>query len=163
MEKYYTVTPGSQVHNEYLEYIAMSDKVNEAFKAFAEEQGIETKEYLPSTENLYICNPTENDKEKFGKYFKKSEPGFFKKYSVPAKTWIAICRSLNLKSPRKPCLPFYFHAYGKTRCRLFMLNDVLYSNFESEYDFKNPEGFEEIKASEFFKVIEDYKESMDNK
>lgn len=163
MEKYYTVTPGSQIHNEYLEYIAMSDKVNTAFKEFAQEQGIETTEYFPITENLCICNPTKNDKEKFGSCFKKDQPGFFKKYSVPAKTWTAICKSLNLKSPRKPCLPFYFNAYGRTSCRLFMINDVLYASFQSEYNFKNPDGFEEMKASEFFKIIEDYQESVDNK
>ncbi|MGL6221001.1 MAG: hypothetical protein ACRC36_23390 [Lacrimispora sphenoides] len=39
MEKFYIVTPSCPIHKEYLDYKAMSEKVNIAFVEFAKEQG----------------------------------------------------------------------------------------------------------------------------
>lgn len=84
MEKYYIVTPSSPIHKEYMDYKAMSKKVNTVFAEFAKEQGIETHEYYQLVQDLYIC-PTDGDVDKFGKYFKKDTPGLFKKNSPLAK------------------------------------------------------------------------------
>lgn len=161
MEKYYIVTPDSPIHKEYMDYKAMSEKVNTAFVEFAKEQGIETHEYYQSAQSLHIC-PTDGDSDKFGKYFKKDTPGLFKKNSLPAKTWVKKCQELGLKSPHKPHLAFYLNVFGRARSRLFMINDILYASYETECDFKDPAGagLNEIKASEFFKVVEEYEESL---
>lgn len=159
MEKYYIVTPESSVHKDYMVYKSMSEKVNAAFVEFAKEQGIETHEYYQSAQSLHIC-PTDNDTDKFGKFFKKDAPSLFKKNSLPAKAWVSKCQDLGLKSPHKPHLAFYLNMYGRAHSRLFMINDVLYASYETECDFENPVGFNEIKASEFFKVIEEHEESL---
>lgn len=158
MEKYYIVTPDSPIYEGYKDYKAMTKRVNAAFIEFAKEQGIETNEYYQSVHHLHIC-PTDGDIDKFGKYFKKDTPGLFKKNSLPAKAWINKCQALGLKSPRKPNLVFVFNVFGQIRCRLFMINDVLYASYETECAFDNPAGFKEIKGSEFFKAIEEYEES----
>ena len=41
-----------------------------------------------------------------------------------------------------------------------MIDDVLYASLRADCDFENLDGFEEIKASDFFKIIEDYEESL---
>ena len=159
MEKFYIVTPSCQIHKEYLDYKAMSEKVNDAFVEFAKEQGFETHEYYQSVKYLHIC-PTDGDTNKFGKYFKKDAPGLFKKNSQLAKAWVNKCQALGLKSPYKPNLGFEFRVFGRTSSRLFMINDVLYASLSADCDFKNLAGLNEIKASEFFKVIEEYEESL---
>ncbi len=159
MEKYYIVTTDSPIYKEYIDYKAMSEKVNTAFVEFAKEQGFETHEYYQSAERLYIC-PTDGDIDKFGKYFKKDTPGLFKKNSLPAKAWVNKCKALGLKSPHKPILSFEFRVFGLTSSRLFMINNVLYASFKAYCDFDNLAGFKELKASEFFKVIEEYSVSM---
>lgn len=161
MEKYYIVTPSSPIHKEYMDYKAMSKKVNTAFAEFAKEQGFETHEYYQSAQRLYIC-PTEGDVNKFGKYFKKDTPGLFKKNSPLTKAWVDKCKVLGLKSPNKPNLAFEFRVFGRTSSRLFMINNVLYASFRADCDFENLDGFKEIKASEFFKIIEEYEESLKN-
>lgn len=159
MEKYYIVTPSSSIHKRYLDYKDLSKEVNAAFVEFAKEQGFETHEYYQLVNDLYIC-PTEGDVNKFGKYFKKGAPGLFKRTSPPAKDWINKCRVLGLKSPNKPNLGFEFEVFGRTSSRLFMINDVLYASLRADCDFKSLDGLAEIKASEFFKIIEDYEESL---
>lgn len=159
MEKYYIVMPGSPIYKEYMDYKVMSEKVNTAFVEFAKEQGFETHEYYQSAQRLYIC-PTEGDVDKIGKYFKKDTPGLFKKNSPPAKAWVNKCQVFGLKSPSKPNLAFEFRIFGRTSSRLFMVGDALYASFRADCNFENPDGFEEIKASDFFKVIEDYEESL---
>lgn len=159
MEKYYIVTPDSSVHKEYISYKERSEKVNSAFVEFAEEQGFETHEYYQSVQYLHIC-PTDRDTEKFGKYFKKDSQGLFKKNAPPAKAWVSKCQSLELESPSKPHLGFEFRIYGRSRSRLFMLNGAMYASFGADCDFKDPVGFKEIKASEFFKVIEEHEEAQ---
>lgn len=159
MEKYYIVTPSSPIHKEYTDYKVMSKKVNTAFVEFAKEQGFETHEYYQSAQRLYIC-PTDSDSDKFGKYFKKDVPGLFKKNSPPAKAWVDKCQVLGLKSPNKPNLAFEFRVFGRTSSRIFMIDDVLYASLRADCDFENLDGLEEIKASDFFKIIEDYEESL---
>ena len=134
MEKYYIVTPGSQIHKEYMDYKDLSKKVNTAFVEFAKEQGFETHEYYQSAQRLYIC-PTEGDVNKFGKYFKKDTPGLFKKNSPLAKAWVDKCQVLGLKSPNKPNLAFEFRVFGRTSSRIFMIDDVLYASLRADCDF----------------------------
>lgn len=154
MEKYYIVTKDSPVHQAYLQCLEMSDRVNEAFKAFAQEEGVESSEYYQRTDELYII-PMERDMERFGTQFRKDWPGRFKKTSVQSKRWIARCRELGLQTPRRPNLNFVFRAYGSASQRLFMAGDVMYASYESSSPFQEPEGFTEIKASEFYKALED--------
>ena len=159
MEKYYIVAPDSAVYESYLGYREASEKINSAFKDFAKGHGFETREYYQSAESLHIC-PTESDTCEFGKYFKKDSPGLFKKSAPLAKSWAEKCRTLELKTPRRPILGFIFGGYGRSSSRLFMINDVLYASFGAENDFDNPVGFKEIKASEFFKIVEEYEEAL---
>lgn len=158
MEKYFRIPKENRFYGMYMEYKDMATRINDAIVEFFRENGITTNEYYPFTECLYIC-PTKEDEEKFGKYFKKDDYGRFKKTSPISKAWVAKCKELGLKYVSRPHLAFELGMYGKARQRLFMTDDELYGSLETEYDFETPEGLEEIKASEFFKIIEEQKEA----
>ena len=159
MEKYFRIPKEHRIYGMYVEFKEMSKRINEAFVEFSKEQGITTNEYYQTTDRLYIC-PTDEDTEKFGKYFKKDSPGEFKKNSAPSKAWVGKCRELGLKMMYKPHLAWEFDVFGPTKQRIFMIEDILYASLMADCDFPVPKGLEEIKASEFFKVIEDYEESL---
>ncbi|WFR64172.1 hypothetical protein P9222_08345 [Paenibacillus amylolyticus] len=57
---------------------------------------------------------------------------------------------------RKPYVPFYFRGFGggRIRSRLFEIDGTVYCSLDP-FEGDPPEGFVEMKASEFFKVIED--------
>lgn len=158
MEKYFIVTPESPIYKKYMDYKEMSERVNDAFVDFAKEHGFETNEYYQSAQYLHIC-PTKEDTKKFGKYFKKDDPGLFKKNTPLAKEWVKKCESLKLTSPFKPQLGWEIGVYGKARSRLFTIKDIVYGSLTSDMDFKTPTGLTEIKASEFFIIVEEYEES----
>jgi hypothetical protein len=50
-----------------------------------------------------------------------------------------------------------------SRSRLFAIDNVVYASYESERDFNNPEGFQEIAGREFYRIIEDYNNKIKSK
>ena len=73
MEKYFEVKKDSVFYKKYFDFRDMSNKVNELFKKFAEDNGIETKEYYLNTDRLAIV-PTPGDMVKFiGMFMANSE------------------------------------------------------------------------------------------
>lgn len=160
MEKYYIVTDESPLYKEYFDYKAQQKKFNEKWKRFTEQVGITAKEYCQSAKRLLIV-PSEEDFQKFAGQLKVDDLGRglreFKKNSSTYKAWKKFCEDENLMTPHAPWLFDYFNVYGEVRHRLFDIDGILYCYFESkEFNFNDPEGFIEIKASEFYKAIEDY-------
>lgn len=156
MEKFYIVTPESELYNEYNQYRKNMSDLNEIAKPLMIKYGIETTLYVPTEEYFYI-QPTNNDKEKFSKHLKNPNDNnlyAFKKSSVIGKEWIQNLKLSGLKILTRPLVQFYFDV-TRGRYRLFHIENTIYVSYQSEYDFANPKGFEEIKASEFFKIIEE--------
>ena len=156
MEKFYIVTDKSSLNKDYWKYKNNIKEVNKYVKEFLAKEGINAKYYGVETERLYII-PTERDIARLaGKLTKPLDNGLrsFKTNSVIGKRWIKFVRDNNIKILYKPTVGFYFNAFGKSASRLFDIEDILYCSYESEFDFENPCGFMEIKASEFFKAIE---------
>nr|DAT54043.1 MAG TPA: hypothetical protein [Caudoviricetes sp.] len=163
MEKFYEVTDESKIKEEYLLYKENSEKIREVYKKFKKRHGIEASSYYPTTSNLYII-PTENDIKNFGNQLTKKDEGEglrrFRANSRINKAWVRILEKLSLEVLHKPLLGFYFNIVGRHRTRIFSVDDKVYCSLQSEHEFKTPKGLEEIKASEFFKIIEDYNESL---
>ena len=154
MEKYYIVPEGTSLHTEYFKYKENLAFVNAVVKEFILSHGIETTEYWCSTSQFAII-PTEKDVKSFGHLLRKEkdENGLrlFRKDSFINKEWA----SKSIKVFRRPQVMFSFSGYGNGSSRLFDADGVLYCSHQSKYDFKCLEEFKEIKASEFFKVLED--------
>lgn len=164
MEKFFIVTKESSLNKEYLEYQNNVKEVNEYVKKFMEAEGIESKEYSLSENKFYIV-PTSNDLEKFNKVLSKPlDNGLraFKGNSKISKAWERYLESNKFKILHKPYVGVYFRGFGTCKYRLFNIGDVLYCSFECDYDFSSPTGFIEIKASEFYRAIEEHNEKIEN-
>ena len=103
MEKYFEVKQNSDFYKKYFDFRDISNKVNELFKQFAMDNGIETKEYYQNTERLVIV-PTQGDRIKFEGMFVANSDTDFKKTAPICKSWVSLCKENGLKSPRKPSL-----------------------------------------------------------
>lgn len=156
MERYFIVTDELLIE-QLKEYEIMRKKVDETFKAFKEEVGIETCQYYQHTDRLAIV-PTAQDSVKFSQML-KVDGVTFKKNSSLSKMWVKICKEKELKTPRKPVWELESLIDGNVyrfRSRLFSFKDKVYGSFESDEDFTLPsEHFIELKASEFYKIVED--------
>ncbi len=164
MEKFYVVTDESSLKKDYLDYKKNDEMVREHIKNFMIDNGILTKEYAPTDESLYII-PTKEDINTFDTVLCKADKNGlrqFKKGSKIGKAWIKSLKEKDLTILHKPFVAFYFdNCYGKHRTRLFDINGVVYTSMNlteyDEYDFGTPQGMKEIKASEFYKIIENNK------
>jgi hypothetical protein len=162
MEKYFVVTEKSELRGDYLKYRENAEVIRQHVKDFTEEHGIESKEYHESVDALYIV-PTNKDNESFGKMLAKDVGNGlrpFKKNSQIAKAWVNSLKEKNIEILHKPTVGFYFkEIHGRFRYRLFVINNIVYCSMSMDHDFETPEGMEEIKASEFFKVVEDHEKT----
>lgn len=161
MEKFYLVTDESSLKEKYLNYRKNRGIVRDFTIRFLEKHGIKTESYYPTELYLYIV-PTKEDNEKFEKQLcRNSHNGLrqFKKNSKINKDWIACSRQENIKVLENPHVGSYFNnIFMAYRSRLFEYKDNVYCSYSTEGGFKTPKGFEEMKASEFFKIIEEIQE-----
>lgn len=157
MEKFYIVSADSKLGTNYLNYKADSNLFYKTYLDFTKENGIISKGVYKTAQRLWI-DPTKEDKEKFGAEFMMYEPGKFKKTSQLCKKWINLCKEKGIKGLAKPNLTFYFHLnrWGECRSRLFDLDGVIYCSFQTDESFVAPKGLTEIKASEFYTIMEQH-------
>jgi len=160
MERYFEVTSQSDLFNEYMEYKNNLKVIDNISTEFMSAQGIETDTYANKSNTFYIV-PTEKDLEIFNKALYKSiGEGLraFKVNSKVGKAWVKTLEEKHVEIKHKPFVGFSFkNCMGKNRSRIFAIDSVVYCSFDNEYDFEDtPDGFVEIKASEFWKIVEDY-------
>lgn len=153
MTKFYTVMNDSNVGREYWRYVESERQIAKAFNEFAEEHDIKANSFYPSHNVLWIV-PEEEDEEKFGNQFMLKDIGKFKKTSIIGKAWAKKCSDENIKYAHKPFIPFCFNYAGKSRSRLFDCDNVIYCTFECPIDVEAPDGFIEIKGSDFYAIME---------
>lgn len=159
MNTYMKVKPGSKLYTDYFQWLNEDrNKVRDAFRNIKEKFGIETNEFSPEQSGFYIA-PTSADMEKFSGMLKKSSYGEFKKNSEPHKEWVEAVK--DIQHMRRPGLFAYFSSYlfgRRWKERMFNDGDVLYcciENIEGQGRVKEiPDFCEEIKASEFYQVLE---------
>lgn len=164
MEKFFIVTNESSLNKAYFDWKENLSVVNKIVKQFCQENNIESTGYYAREDMFYIA-PTKKDNENFNKFFLKQEfsDGLraFKKNSVIGKAWKQLIKNKGIKIHEKPCCIFYFdNLYGHYSERLFDIHGIVYLHINSQIDIDNPKGMMEIKASEFYKVIEAYEEEV---
>jgi hypothetical protein len=163
MEKFFVIDKESSLYKDYFKWKQDAADNAKIFDEFSKTLGIEANSYLPRKGKLYIV-PTENDLNKFKNQFTQGDfdNGIrqFKCNSIIGKAWANVSKDIS-----EPCKPNYFglvRIYGRYYERMFAINDVLYGSLSSsECNFELHECMKEIKASEFYKVIEEYKEKED--
>lgn len=160
MEKYFTVAPESKLYNNYFAYKANREEINELFKRFKIEQDIESRAYYVTDKEIYIV-PTAKDSELFATILcQPVDDGLqkFKTNSKVGKAWVTLLQNESVSVIRKPMLIMYLNTVGgKFKSRLFDVGDKLYGSLDAA-ELNLPEGFIEMKASEFFTIIESARE-----
>ena len=160
MEKYFIVKKDTKLYNVYSEYSAMTKKFNDVFNYFSEQQGITSSQYYQCATRLKVILNKE-DMVKLGKYLVSGSDCDFKKTSPICKQWIALCKNMEVFTPRKPMMMDWIDCSSyKASSRIFMIGDVLYGSLDNKCsrEFTLSDDYIELKASEFSKAIEDEKE-----
>lgn len=159
MERYFKIKRTNTVYKEYFDWWNNLDILKKKWEQFRKLEGIESTEIAFGPQLCII--PTQNDLIKFGRFFYKQDYGKglrkFKQTSTMQNDWQRFCFSNDIKFLQKPIISFEFGLLGKTRTRLFHYKDDVYCSLDNERlnkDSKIPDGYEEMKASEFYKIIE---------
>lgn len=140
----------------YKDYFAWKNdepKVGELFKKIKKLYGIESNEVYINRNRFKIV-PTQNDIKKFSSIMKKTSYGEFKKNSEVSKYWMNGIKSI--KNIEKPQLFYYFNLLGnRWKEMIFNVGEKLYCSIKSDEEVITPDFAIEIKASEFYKIIEE--------
>ena len=153
MEKFFIVH-NEKLIKEYKDYVEDYNALNDVMKMIMNEFGIEAKQFYSYCDRLMIVL-TENDKVKFSKSLLKNGERF-RVNSKENKRFLELVKEYNIKGLRKPSYFNYINGRN-SKYRMFGINNTIYGSYEMPYDFTLPSNFEEIKASEFYKIVEDNK------
>lgn len=160
MDKYFEIKPDCELYRDYFAYKEDEPKIVAAFKSVCEKFGIESEGFYMKKDRLWV-EPTLKDNENFSGMMKKTNYGEFKRNSAPSKMWVELVK--NIEHFEKPRVMFYFHmTCYRWKERLFHIGDRLYCSIESNGEVSVPEFAVEMKASEFYKVIEDAESEGEN-
>lgn len=161
MEQYFEITKESKHYQEYYDYDAARSRFADAIRKFNEENGINTDGYI-IYDGYYWVDATAETVTKFKSQLRKERLQgccSFRKNSAIGKAFIAS----GITKPSKPFVPFSFKDISGFSCRsrLFSFGKKVYCSISCDYEtdkkLECPAGFIEMKASEFFKIIEEAK------
>lgn len=157
MEKYMEIQNDCKLYKDYFEWVGNWDVIKSLFHGIKEKYGIETTGFYTYKDRFQIV-PTENDNKNFSSMLKKTSYGEFKKNTEISKEWISGVEKIGRIN--KPQLFFYFNLLGhRWKERLFHIGDKLYCFIESDGEVSVPRFALEMKASEFYKIIEESEEN----
>lgn len=152
MEKFYVLDKGTPLEKHYWEYRTFQTKLCEIYKEFSEKHGIHSKKFRTTADRLWIV-PDEIDQTVFKEQFITSKPGLFKKNSPNNKHWVKTCADNGVSQVDPPDIGVAF-GFHKASYRLFHADENVYCTYECYEPFDTPDGFTELKASEFYKIME---------
>lgn len=155
---YFEVKNNCALYKDYFEFIDNLTKIKNTFKQLRKEFGIETSNFYLVPTKLHIC-PTEHDMEKFKEQLKKNSIGEFKKNSPASARWRELTKDFGIFA--KPRIFWYMKITGNIKERLFHSGNKLYCSVESTGLCDMPKWGIKMKASEFYKVLEDLEESAE--
>lgn len=158
MERYFEVSPTHKYYKAYFDYRKDRQGMKELFNEFSELFGIKATYFIPLRDEIGIL-PTDEDLQCFEKYLKvcngKEGIRFFRKNTIYTKHWQAEIKERDLKGLSKPMFFYFIRELHKESSRAFDIDGKLYGSIDSPDDYTLPEGFIEMKASQFHKIIED--------
>lgn len=152
MNVYFEVAQDSCLYRDYFRWFQDRKKVFEAFEQIREKFGIETTVAYLRSDRLRI-EPTGKDREKFGPFFLKGPIiGEFRKNSPMSKEWREAVKGLELTEPQ--LFGYFRRLEHHWRELLFHDGERLYGKVESDGEVECPDYCRQIKASEYYAVLE---------
>lgn len=158
MEQYFEITKDSNHYQEYIDFQSKRKSAIKAIDSFSEAHGINSNGFMIWDGYFWVA-ATDDVVKKFSNQLRNIRYKgccAFKKNSSIGK---AFAES-GITMPSKPFVPFFFPdcpGYGDFSTRLFEYSDRVYCSIAEPTlsALKSPTGFIEMKASEFFKIIEE--------
>lgn len=151
-DHFYEVNSDSTLFNDYFKWLTDYEEMRDGVVAFKKEYGITGDTFMIEEGKLWVdVSLNRQFSNQFGKVECQGHSPF-KKTSSIGKAFIKT----NIKKASKPFVPFYFkNPVGGSQTRLFDQDGKLYVQYSTEYEVEDtPKGFMPIKASEFYKVME---------
>ncbi|WP_438435432.1 hypothetical protein [Gorillibacterium sp. sgz500922] len=159
MEKFFIVTEAAEIHKDYFAWKENNARVRDFVRSFFEEFGIKSQQYVALTDSISI-KAEEPDLTTHAKVLVQS-PHYhdFRKFranSKIGKEWLRRLKESSLPIHSKPRPSMYAKLWqGRFRERIFDHNGKLYCQLIADFSITSPEGWEEIKGSEFMAAVED--------
>lgn len=151
-DHYYEVNSNSPLFEDYFKWLEDYEKMREGIINFKKEHSIKGDTFMIAEGKLWVdVSLNKQFSDQFGKIESQGHSPF-KKASLIGK---AFTKS-GIKKADKPFVPFYFkNPVGRSQTRLFDQNGKLYTQYSTEFEVEEtPKGFIPIKASEFYKILE---------
>lgn len=152
IDHFYEVNSDSTLFCDYFKWLTDYEKMRNGVVAFKKEYGIAGDTFMIDEGKLWVdVSLNRQFSDQFGKVECQGHSPFKKTSSIGK----AFTKA-NIKKASKPFVPFYFkNPVGRSQTRLFDQDGKLYVQYSTEYEVEDtPKGFTPIKASEFYKVME---------
>lgn len=159
MQKFFIIKDENYIEKLKKAYI-FDKKFIEILKQMAVEFDLKIDEYYVNYERF---SPVLNNIDEIKKC---RELGYltgkdkFKKNSIPNKRFLELLSGTEIHPSPSLAFNFDFRVYGKYSSSQFMFKDIAYGMYDAEQDFKLPDKLEEIKASEYYKILEEKRDTM---
>ncbi len=165
MEMYFKISNKKVI--EAYELFEKNEKLlREAFRQISEELEIESNEYAAVTDRLRV-RLSEDDIKRFEASLMKGSSTDFKRNSKESKRWRELMAEKNIDRPRRPQMWNYLPTYtGEMSSNIVKIDNQLYGYYQVNNngikinEERIPEGFNEIKAWEYHKAIDEYNERL---
>lgn len=167
MEKFFQIKDDCKLYNDYFAFIKMKTEMNNLFDEFTKIHQLSGQKFVISTNRL-IMELNEQEQQTYANDLIKNQNYkihniyAFKKNAKLCKKWIQLCEKENIKFIlSKPMIGFYLNKnlfpFGQ---RLFHIGTNLYGSLDNkkDSDFELDDFLIELKASEFYKIIENFEE-----
>lgn len=160
MKKYFKIT-NDEFLKVYEKYEQDYDSFNEAFDTMQKEFELESNRFYVTVERFGIAY-NDKDHKRYKDQYMKNDLEFFKKNSTISKRWLELMKEKNITTSRKPFCGNYMktRSMGKSTYNSHRLFGEVYGFLDADYSFELGDGFEEIKASEYYALIEKHDEQI---
>ena len=171
MEKFFQIKEDCKLYQDYFAFIEMKAKMNNLFDTFTKTHQLSGQKFILNPNRL-IIELNEQEQQTYAndlitnQNYKIHNIYTFKKNAKLCKEWVKRCKDLAIQEQTKPMIGFYFNAnLYSFRQRLFHIGTNLYGSLDNkkDSDFALDDFAIELKASEFYKIIEDFEEKQETK
>lgn len=151
-ENYFEITKESSHYDEWFDYLRDEEQQRADIREFSKKHNINVQVYSVWNDSLWV-KPELN--EHLSSQFAKAQTQGMARFKFTSPIGKAF-KQAGIKETRKPFVPWFFKGhYGKSQFREFDCDGKVYCQFNTEYETDEvPKSFVRIKASEFYKAIE---------
>ena len=165
MNKHYYIVPeGSRLGKIYTKWEENERETNSKIIELFAEHGINSDEYVPLEKTIAVKLDGDAKKSFESQLTKQICAGVCTKFKVNSPVAKAY-RDKGIKRVPRPLVSDFMGSHGyRWAEKIFRIDGVIYARFEdktTDRRYACPDDLTEIKASEFYKILEEYKDKKE--